>query len=82
MNEIQDYRHDRVKAFDCISPTTFIEKHEEVPVKSSLKQLKTLCEFYNEDISSEEIVLVQYKNMHALLDAWEFGKGEAILRDT
>ena len=71
-----------LKAFDCIFPTTFIDKHQEVPVESSLKQLKTLCEFYHEDISSKEIVLMRYKNMHALLNAWEFGNGEAIPRDT
>ena len=26
-----------LKAFDCISPTTFIDKHEDVPAASSLQ---------------------------------------------
>ena len=70
-----------LKAFDCISPTTFIDKHEDVPAASSLKQLQTLCNFYSKDLSSEENVFMEYKNMHALLNAWDFVDGEAVPRD-
>ena len=70
-----------LKAFDCISHTTFIDKHEDVPAASSLKQLQTLCNFYSKDLSSEETVFIEYKNMHDLLNAWDFVDGEAVLRD-
>ena len=53
-------------------------KHEDVPSESSLKQLQTLCNFYSKDLSSEETVFMEYKNMHALLNAWDFVDGEAV----
>ena len=52
-----------LKAFDCISPTTFIDKHQDVLAASSLKQLQTLCNFYSKDLSSEETVFMEYTNM-------------------
>ena len=70
-----------LKAFDCISPSTFIDKHEDVPAASSLKQLQTLCNFYSKDLSSEKTVFMEYKNIHALLNAWDFVDGEAVPRD-
>ena len=44
-------------------------------------QLKTLCQFYCEDLSSDEMVFLEYKNMHALLNAWKFEDGDAVPRD-
>ena len=49
-----------LKTLQCISPVRFLDKHEDVsvisPAKSSLDQLKTLCQFYSEDLSSNEMV--------------------------
>ena len=70
-----------LKAFDCISPTTFMDKHGDVPAESSLQQVQTLCNFYSKDLSTEATVLMEYKNIHALLNAWDFIDGEAVPRD-
>ena len=74
-----------LKALQCISPVRFLDKHEDVsvisPAKSSLDQLKTLCQFYSEDLSSNEMVFLEYKNVHALLNAWKFEDGDAVPRD-
>ena len=49
-----------LKTLQCISPVRFLGKHEDVsvisPAKSSLDQLKTLCQFYSEELSSNEMV--------------------------
>ena len=55
--------------------------HADVPAESSLEQLSILCQFYSDDLSSSEILVLEYKNVHALLNAWEFGEGEAVPRD-
>ena len=70
-----------LKAFACISPTTFIDKSDEVPAESSLEQLNTLCSFYHNDLPAKETVIMEYKNVHALINAWDFVDGEAVPRD-
>ena len=71
-----------LKALDCITPVTFLcNKDSNAPVETSLNQLGTLCQFYSDDLSPGEIVVLEYNNMHVLLNGWEFEEGDAVPRD-
>eukprot|EP00794_Sanderia_malayensis_P016611 gene16611-18300_t len=70
-----------INALKCLSPATLIDNTEKFPAKSRLEQLNVLSEFYRKDLGSKEMVLKEYENIHALLNAWEFSDGEAVPRD-
>ena len=70
-----------INALKCLSPATLIDNTEKFPAKSRLEQLNVLSEFYRKDLGSKEMVLKEYENIHALLNAWEFSDGEAAPRD-
>ena len=70
-----------INALTCLFPATLIDNTENFPAKSRLEQLNVLSEFYRKDLGSKEMVLKEYENIHALLNAWEFSDGEAVPRD-
>ena len=70
-----------INALKCLSPAAFIDSKGSVPSKACLIQLNALLEFYKKDLGSSETLVKEYHNMHALLNAWEFGDGEAVPRD-
>ena len=71
-----------LKSLSCLSPATLIEtKNKDAPSETCLTELKTLCHFYSEDLSSDDDVIREYQNIHALLNAWEFDENEAVPRD-
>ena len=46
-----------------------------------MAELEVLCHFYSEDLSGDDDVKREYRNIHALLNAWEFDENEAVPRD-
>ena len=68
-----------LKALSCLAPTEIIG--EDAPSQTCLDDLQTLCDFYREDLSGNEDVKMEYQNIHALLNAWEFDDNEAVPRD-
>ena len=63
-----------IDALKCLPLVNIIGKD----AKISIDDLKTLSNFYNDNIESNEILLKQHQNLHALLNAWEFLEGEAV----
>ena len=41
-------------------------------LKENVNDVISLCKFYSHDILTEELVLGEYNNLHAVLNAWEF----------
>ena len=70
-----------INALKCLSPATLIDNTERLPAKSRLEQLNALSEFYRKELGSKEMILKEYENKHALLNAWEFSDDEAVPRD-
>ena len=70
-----------LKSLHCLSPATIIEKDKYAPSETCLAELETLCHFYSEDLTGNEDVKMEYQNIDALLNAWEFDENEAVPRD-
>ena len=53
-----------LKSLRCISPATFIEKDKVVLLETCLAELKIFCHFYSEDLSGDDDVKREYRNIH------------------
>ena len=68
-----------LKSITCLSPAIIIEQNNDAPSETCWAEFKTLCQFYFEDLSSDSDMTREYKNMHALLNAWDFDEIEDLL---
>ena len=50
-------------------------------IRLYLAELEALCHFYPEDLSGDGDVKREYRNIHALLNAWEFDENKVGPRD-
>ena len=70
-----------INSLTCLSPIVLINENETHPSKFSLDQLNLLLQFYEKDLGPKDMVIQEFENVHALLNAWEFSEGEAVPRD-